>query len=357
MGIRFERGNRKATNGPLIFFSILHDEFFEEEIRNAFYSGLSFYSYRFPGDSMFSYGSSEGYEEGLGKPGFVIGFFSPQLPFITIPYSGVKTKNPSESLYSMPQVSTPYSDYSMEVEDIINSLKEGKGDKVVAARVEVRDIETDVAEKFYELCEKFPDAFVFCFSTPATGCWIGASPELLLENQNGVLRSMALAGTRQAGVTDPWDHKNIEEQRIVTDYILACFRRNGLEPKAGDTFTKPTGKIEHLCTPVVVSAPSSSFNLENLVRDLSPTPALCGSPKQFALQEISRLEKFDRGCYGGFCGPFRSADDFHFQVVLRCATVAQQRLCIYVGGGITSHSEVASEWEETEMKIKNIFGN
>ena len=86
MGIRFERNNRKATNGPLIFFSIVKDEAFVEEIRGAYISGLSFYAYRYPGDSMMSYGSSEGYVVGIETPGFVIGMFDPSKPFLTIPY-------------------------------------------------------------------------------------------------------------------------------------------------------------------------------------------------------------------------------------------------------------------------------
>lgn len=359
MGIRFEKDTRRATNGPLIFFSILKDESFEEEIRSAFFSGLSFYAYRFPGDSMMTYGSSEGYLEGMDerKPGFIIGSFSPDKPILTIPYDGIKRSEIKTSLYKMPCKSTNFEEYSFEVSEIIRDIQSGKGSKVVAARTILKDTDFDIAEKFYELCRRFPEAFVFCFSTPATGCWIGASPELLLEGREGNLKSMALAGTRTANTSTPWDDKNVREQEIVADYIYAIFKMHNLTAEIGPTFNKVTGKIEHICTPISARIDDKEgFKLESFLKDLAPTPALCGFPKEFALKEISRLEKFDRGCYGGFCGPFRSLMDFSFNVVLRCASVDERKYCVYVGGGITAKSTVESEWKETALKVSNTFG-
>lgn len=358
MAIRFDKDAKRATNGPLIFFSdASSQEAFAEEIRGAIISGLSFYSYRSPSSTMVSFGSSEGFIEGIGEPGFVIGLFDPEKPFITIPYRGVKHQHSSLSLYTMPQHSTSYEDYSKEVEGIISDLKNVKRGKVVAARVILRNEPLPLAETFYEFCRKFPEAFIFCFSTPATGCWIGATPELLLESSGTYLNSMALAGTRNAGSNRRWDEKNMEEQRIVTDYILNVLKANGLKPFTEETVTKQTGNIEHICTPIF--ADSKSLNAENLyslLKSLSPTPALCGSPKNFALTEIQNFEKFQRGCYGGFCGPYRSLQDFSLNVVLRCAAVDQLKYCIYSGGGITSVSTVEEEWKETEMKANNTFG-
>lgn len=363
MGIRYDKDSRKGTNGPMIFFSISRDEAFEEEIRSAFISGLSFYAYRYPHDHMMSYGSSECFIEGFGVPGFVIGMFDSSHGLITIPYKdhgkGSEEKHKG-NCYNMPEESTGFKEYSHEVEEIINGIKKGEGCKTVAARVIVRDSHIDIADKFYELCEKYPDAYIFCFSTPATGCWIGASPELLLESNGEFIQSMALAGTRSVDSLVTWDDKNKEEQQIVTDYIKDVFDRNGLNPIMEKPMTKKAGSVEHICT-VVKSSLSSSRrewqgedgikNLEQLLKDLYPTPALCGVPKEWALNEIKRLENFDRGCYGGFCGLYNTPQDFHFNVVLRCLSVNDKKECIYVGGGITANSEVSAEWKETEMKI------
>lgn len=356
MGIRYERDNRKATNGPMIFFSIYRDEAFEEEIRGAFLSGLSFYAYKFPNDNMLCYGSSEGFIEGMGTPGFVIGMFSPDLPIFTIPYKGANRDSQKGSYYTMPDASTSEAEYVNEVKEIVAKLKNDNGGKIVAARVKITHKTIDIAEEFYNLSSRFPTAFVFCFSTPATGCWIGASPELLLESHDEKLHTMALAGTRQSGTQGEWDDKNIDEQQMVTDYILSTFKSNGLEPQAAAPVTLETGNIEHICTRIEAEAKElDTERLSSLLKQLSPTPALCGYPKESALSEIKRLENFERGCYGGFCGPFHSVHDFTLHVTLRCASVTEKKICAYAGAGITRFSNPQSEWEETNLKLRNIF--
>lgn len=326
-----------------------------EEINRAFFSSLSFYAYRFPRASMLSFGSSEGYLEGLGTPGFVISFFDPSKPFITIPYAGTKRNQPEGSLYNMPDFSTSFDSYKNEVTEIIKSIDGNPEKKIVAARVIVKELSLNIGEKFYDLCQRFPDAFVFCFATPATGCWIGASPELLLEADDYGLHSMALAGTRISGSNIMWDSKNLKEQEIVTEYILEVFKNNGLNPEIGATYDRQAGNIEHICTPITVPSKIADIELlRNILHQLSPTPALCGRPKPFALELISKLENFDRGCYGGFCGPYHSPSNFNFNVVIRCASVSDKKICKYVGGGITNCSNVDEEWHETEIKAENL---
>ena len=323
----------------------------------AFKSAECFYLYRSPASSEIISGRTDGYLEGLGEPGFVIGMFLPDLPVITIPYAGTNKKE-LDSLYTMPPSSTTCMDYCEEVRSIVKIIEAGKGNKIVAARVKLMNETLDVEKKFKELCFRFSDAYVFCFSTPATGCWIGASPELLLEGKDNMLGSMALAGTRVAGSLFDWDVKNCEEQDIVQEYICQIFEKNGLIPHKGETHTKRAGGIEHICTPISVPAENiTEDRLENLLKSLSPTPALCGNPKDFAIEQILKLEKFERGCYGGFCGPYNGVKDFVFNVVLRCASVEENRYCLYAGGGITSKSKEDEEWEETERKLNSFIGD
>lgn len=355
MGIRFDSSSRRATNGPVIFFSDASSEAsFSEEVNGAIISGLSFYSYRQPGAPMVTFGSSEGFVEGIGIPGFVIARFDPSKPYLTIPYRGCKTECATGSDYEMPAVSTTREEYMAEVEAFKKRLAEYPDGKIVAARADLHTGSLDPGEVFFDFCRRFPQAYVFCFSTPLTGCWIGASPELLLESHNGELSTMALAGTRRTGEPGPWDAKNLREQQIVTDYILSVFEKEGLRPTAGATYSRRAGAIEHICTPVTAPLPRS-FKLETLLKTLAPTPALCGRPKDMALQEILTTEKFDRGCYGGFCGPYHSDSDFSFNVVLRCASMTRQSYCVYAGGGITSQSDPSAEWTETDSKIFSLF--
>ena len=168
---------------------------------------------------------------------------------------------------------------------------------------------------------------------------------------------MALAGTRKNGTDSPWDDKNILEQKIVTDYILKLLKSEGLGAQVYDPHTRVAGAIEHICSEIVSEIPENFTHqsLTNLLKKLSPTPALCGEPKSEALQLIQTSETFDRGFYGGFCGIYKSPSDFCFNVNIRCLCATENRYCLFAGGGITKDSEIDSEWKETEIKLKTIL--
>ncbi len=357
MGIRFEYGSRRATNGPMIFFSDPVSEVnLRDEIRGAIESRLCFYAYHAPGDMMMTFGSSEGTVKGIGTPGFAIAPFLPGMEAVTIPYAPVP-RGGAEEAFPFPSQSTTPEQHEREIVAIKETLSALGHGKIVAARVEVVNDRLDPAEIFMNLCKVYPKAFSFCFSTPYTGCWIGATPELLLEARGGRLHTMALAGTRLAGTAGEWDEKNREEQQMVTDYIIETFDSFDLRPEAEATFTKNAGAIEHICTPVSAPVPNDGFSSERaaqLLLTLSPTPAVAGLPKETALRVISEYETFPRAFYGGFCGPYRSASDFSMFVALRSGRIEAERYALYAGGGITVKSDPATEWEETKLKLETL---
>ena len=45
----------------------------------------------------------------------------------------------------------------------------------------------------------------------------------------------------------------------------------------------------------------------------------------------------------------------HLYVNLRCAAVEKSQLTVYVGGGITSESNIAAEWEESQRKAETLL--
>ncbi len=357
MGLIFDKHSHVTPTGEVILFTNPEGGIeLTGNIRGAIDSRLSLYAYRAPGDYTVSFGISEGFLEGIGEPGFVISPFLPGKSQLTIPFSNrCRNIGSPDNSYKFPSESTTREEYEAEVENLKEAIAQAGGGKIVAARVLVSNVYTDPVRAFSTLCQRYRNAFVFLFSTPATGCWIGASPELLLTSLNGHLETVALAGTKKSGSSEKWDSKNLEEQRMVTEYICDCFRRHGLSPEAGDLATVSAGPVEHLCTPVSAQCSiGETGELSSLLHDLSPTPALCGMPREMALEAILKNETFERGCYGGYCGPFRSIRDFRFNVVLRCAMVESKRIACFAGGGITRLSDPEKEWLETEMKLSTL---
>ncbi|MDE6008560.1 MAG: chorismate-binding protein [Muribaculaceae bacterium] len=358
MGIRYDRDSQKRNDGPTIYFTDTNSLIMlSNALRSALDSNTPFYAYRRPGEMMITFGTSEIAVEGLHPGGFVIAPFLPSLPYLTIPYRrNVNDFTEQSFKIPFPESSTSSEDHRKEVKTIQEALKENGGGKIIAGRIIIEGGKVNVAVTLLQLLSSHPAAFVFCFFTPQTGCWLGASPELLLESKRGLLSTMALAGSRPSGFVGPWDEKNIEEQRMVADFISETLTSNDIIVEEGETVTRRAGKVEHICTPFFGEPrkPLNEKNLSILLHTLSPTPALCGLPRNLALKVIAECEKGGRGCYGGFCGPFNTPESFTFYAILRCARISNTDYCLYAGGGITLRSDAQKEWEETELKALTV---
>lgn len=322
------------------------------------------YIFRLPGDKSFQ-AYKGNVENGLTPDSFIISPFdinlSPQisissdekLSLDTFPFSLLE-ESPIQ-LYP----ATFKKKHHRNVDFIISQLNERE--KCVSCRYIPDDSRRiNLKESFLNLHYAFPQCMVFCFYTPQSGTWIGASPELLLKKKENTLTTMALAGTRPSKDSpEEWDKKNIEEQEIVTDYIKSVLSSHGIPVKIENPLsTHKAGAVEHLRTDISGdSSELTCFEIKNLLDDLAPTPALCGFPKMKAFQLIKETEKFPREYYGGFFGPYYSDGNFNFYVLLRSLKAGKEGWAIYAGGGITSDSLPEEEYRETERKAENIISH
>lgn len=303
-------------------------------------------------------GASNTLIRGLGRGFAVAPFLDPANGLMTIPFEFVPEEKDIVPNHSELPSSTTQRDYFHELDAIISGLNGTRG-KTVAARVINIEMNFDLNATFESLCDNHPDAFVFAFSTSETGTWIGASPELLLRVDDNTVYTMALAGTRPsspAGSDPEWDSKNIDEQKMVEEFIRECLKGHCSEVASEMTFTKKAGAVEHICTSISAKFPESkSSHLSDLLTSLSPTPAVCGNDRRRSLDIIRRYEHFERELYGGFCGPCGLDDATTFFVILRAAKCNPTGVCVFAGGGITALSIPEEEWNETEMKSKTII--
>lgn len=249
---------------------------------------------------------------------------------------------------------TDFDSYSKQISEITSRLKLEHG-KTVLSRVSC-GLSNDInwGSVFFRYIEQFPLTFRYIYFTQQTGCWIGASPEILIDYKSGEreFSTMALAGTRSILKSSlQWDTKNIEEHDFVTDYIYNTLSSLGLNVKIHPVENLRFGDIEHLCHRITSTFDKLSF-LEILSK-LSPTPALAGYPIRAALEDIEQYEKHPRYCYGGYIA-LKNELGFKAYVNFRGAHFDKETYCIYSGGGITSESDVHSEWNEAESKISKL---
>lgn len=248
--------------------------------------------------------------------------------------------------------STDEADYIDSVDELIGRLQSSGGKTVMSRVICGRGVVdwVDVAEKYFTL---HPEAFRYIYQTPRHGCWLGASPELLVKVADGRFTTMALAGTREIIDADkPWNGKNIAEQAIVRDYIVDRLFDIGLNPEVHQTETVTTGNLQHLRS--IIDGDASSSDVAEIISALNPTPALAGYPLHTALENIVELERHPRRCYGAYI-MVRTSESAEAYVNLRCVNFDTENWCMYVGGGIMPDSDSEDEWRETEAKSKILY--
>lgn len=252
-------------------------------------------------------------------------------------------------------------DYMVQAQSILNELRHGGMKKVILSRVKQSPVPDgfSVLSLFDRLCEVYPDACIHLFVQKGQFAWIGASPELLIDFENGVLKTVSLAGTK-ALLTDgtpsgDWSNKELEEQQLVTEFIRDVLEHSphlNIE-KMETAHSLRAGNVIHLCSRFFARC-EDGFNWKELLHRLHPTPAIAGLPRDAALQLIEQTESHRRSCYGGFLGK-AAPDSARLYLNLRCLRYTSNALEYYAGGGYTAASDAEDEWNETEHKIRTLL--
>ncbi len=251
--------------------------------------------------------------------------------------------------------------YLKIAQNLIRRLKNGDLQKVVLSRLKVvkPDNRFDLASLYIRLVKQYPNTFVYLFSIPDVGTWIGATPETLLSQKPGgevVIMSLAGTATFDKNGKVHWGNKEIVEQQYVSEFIRERLLKLGIKkfieekPK-----TVRAGHLAHIQTIFKVDGIDADKNIDKLVEALHPTPAVCGLPQYDAYSLIEDVEPHGRKFYTGFLGPWRLNGQSDLYVNLRCAEVNNDTLNLYVGGGLTADSDAEKEWQETELKAQTLL--
>ncbi len=262
-----------------------------------------------------------------------------------------------------PVYSPTRKDYSADFAKFHHRLLDDDFFKLVLARkaVEPRDTDVSPTELFSRACKLYPRLFIALFSAPQCGTWLVSTPELLVNRTGAGCHTMALAGTMPyKGDAQPeWNKKNIDEQQFVTSYILDTISPFTKNITINGPHTVRAGELLHLRSQITFTDDTAAPSSE-IIEALHPTPAVCGLPKQAAMQFITGNEHSPRDYYSGFCGPSDSNGNTRLFVSLRCMRICHNSYELFAGGGILKASTEESEWNETESKMstmRRLFSN
>ena len=262
--------------------------------------------------------------------------------------------------------------YQDLIKKAVHSIHSTELSKVVLSRsIKVDKPDVSPIVLFERLFKKYQNTFTYLWYHPKVGLWLGATPEKLLSLKRNRLETVSLAGTLPIDSDQDWSSKEIEEQQLVTDFIVSELQPVSLDVRHDQPETSYAGKLRHLKTEITANLKTDHLSLREVIYKLHPTPAVCGFPKDLAKQFIDENEPYDRRFYTGFLGVinetvstsrsnnkhntenkvFRSViKSSQLYVNLRCMELQNKSLIVFVGGGIVAGSEPVQEWLETVEK-------
>lgn len=320
-----------------------------------------------------------------GRSGFVVAPFaaSADLPLLLIRPDRVERHCLSDAL-DLPltlrqgeRTASTRITYAIDFANYHAQLEAGQFQKIVLARCADCERTADAAalDLFRKACERYPRLFVCLVSTPQSGTWLTATPEILLDGSADEWRTIALAGTmklegeqlafdtdsQQGRMPIAWTDKNIQEQRYVATYITECLEQLTRDFSEKGPYTARAGNLVHLRSDFRFTLPGTQ-PIGDVLQALHPTPAVCGLPKRRAFDFIQNNEHTPRRYYSGFMGPLQLAlpweepagEKTHLFVSLRCMEIMAESYRLYAGGGLLTDSEEEQEWQETEAKMETM---
>lgn len=283
---------------------------------------------------------------------------------VSVDPTGWSPKAQPASRVSFTMGETERAGWEAAVKDALAAISERRVSKVVLARTLdlITECRLDPIEVVHHLWQENRGSHVFYFE-PEEGCAIaGAAPETVTTVSEGRFHATAVAGTVARG-------ENQREQKQFAERLLASEKEGAehrialedmvarLGPLAEDIEAQPEpqvltlARLQHLETKIRARLPEGISAL-NVLEALHPTPAVCGLPRDAALEFLGEKEPFERGWYAGPVGWFDLDGNGVFVPALRCAVVQDLRWRLFAGAGIVEGSDPGLEWDETSIKFE-----
>jgi len=196
---------------------------------------------------------------------------------------------------------------------------------------------------------------------------VGASPEIMVRLQGGVVTLRPIAGTRPRGRTPEEDATTAQElladpKERAEHVMLIDLGRNdvGRVAQTGSVRVTENMAIErysHVMHIVsnVEGRVKPGLDAIDVFKASFPAGTVTGAPKVRAMQIIDELEPVKRGVYSGAVGYLGFNGDMDVAIAIRTAVLKGGKLHVQAAAGIVADSDPRSEWQETQHKTRAIL--
>lgn len=264
------------------------------------------------------------------------------------------------------QVNITDEQYEEMVREAKKYIRQGDIFQVVLSRRWKRASKADPWQVYLQLRRLNPSPYMFYFRLPGMD-FLGASPEMQVKIQDGVVKMRPIAGTRK--VTGDVARNRELEQELIQDekeqaehLMLVDLGRNdvGKVSRAGTVHLTEFMKLERYSHVVhIVSTVEGQLKPEvdaiEAFAACFPAGTLTGAPKRKAMEIISELEQQSRGPYGGAVGTVGFDGNLDSCISIRALVYKRGTYYLQAGAGIVADSNPELEHKETFNKGKALM--
>ena len=189
---------------------------------------------------------------------------------------------------------------------------------------------------------------------------VSGSPELFLGRRGRRVWTAPIKGTRPLGgvVGELGEaEKDAAEHTMIVDLerndlSRVCEPGSVLWPEL--MAERELAGVTHLVS-TVEGRLREDVSLAELLAATFPGGSVTGAPKIAAVDEIAALEPVGRGASMGALGRIRPGWDLELALTIRTFAIVQERIHLWVGGGIVWDSDAAEEIEESWVKARPLL--
>lgn len=193
---------------------------------------------------------------------------------------------------------------------------------------------------------------------------VGASPELLVRCENGLVETRPIAGTRPRGENEAEDaalmKSLLADPKEKAEHImLVDLGRNDLGRvcvKGTVALSQFMGVEKYSHVMHIVSNVQGKLRKDmdalDVLEAAFPAGTVSGAPKIRAMEIIEGLEAQKRGPYAGCVGYFSFSKNLDTCITIRTIVVHKGKAYVQAGAGIVADSKPATEYTETMNKAR-----
>jgi anthranilate synthase component 1 len=196
---------------------------------------------------------------------------------------------------------------------------------------------------------------------------VGASPEMLVRAEDGLVETHPIAGTRRRG-KDAREDAALERELLADEkecaehVMLLDLGRNdiGRVSKPGTVQVTQMLEVEryshvmHLVSHVTGEL-RDDRSVFDALRACFPAGTVSGAPKIRAMQIITELEQERRGVYAGAVGYFSFSGNMDTAIAIRTMVVKNGKAYLQAGGGVVFDSDPEAERMESFYKMNALL--